>query len=171
MKKPSNPNNANQYQMDPRQKLCWDYYINPKSETFSNGYRSALKAGYEDSTSTLITVQDWFLEKLRNTNLFSKAEKVLNDMLEMPVEVHKIEGYGDDAREVIKTEPALVKIKQDTAKFVAERLGKDEGYSTRSEITGKDGKDLIVQTINYADTTAPQIPTETIPTEIPESNG
>jgi len=60
-------------------------------------------------------------------------------------------GYGEDAEweSVVRTEPALVKIKQDTAKFIAERVGKNEGYSTRTELTGKDGEKLIENQMSY----------------------
>lgn len=55
-KKPkTNPNGANQYLLDPRQIKCWEYYTNPKSETFSNAYQSAIRAGYENTTSLHIT--------------------------------------------------------------------------------------------------------------------
>lgn len=147
MSKKTNPNGANQYHIDPRQKKCWDYYIDPRSKTFSNGYRSAIKAGYTKGTAMMITTMPWFLGKLRRLELLPKSEKVLEEMLDMPVEVLKVEGYGDDRQEVVKTEPSLIKIKQDTAKFLAERLGKDEGYSLRSELTGKDGEDLIPDNI------------------------
>lgn len=141
--KETNPNGANQYVLDPRQKLCWDLYVNPKSKYFGNAYQAAQAVGYEESYAATITTQDWFKEKVRRLNMLGKAEKVLDDMLEMPVKVLDWEGSGEEKEQVVKTEPALVKIKQDTAKFLAERLGKDEGYSTRSEITGKDGADLI----------------------------
>ena len=134
--KPSNPNNANQYQLDPRQKLCWENYINPKSETFGNAYQSAMKAGYEEGTAAQITTVDWFIEKRRRLNMLSKAEKVLDETLEL-----------DTLDEKGIHNPSLLKIKQDSAKFVAERIGKDEGYSTRTEQTGKDGKDLIPNTL------------------------
>jgi hypothetical protein len=139
MAKPSNPNNANQYQLDPRQKLCWDYYIDPRSETFGNATQSAIKAGYEKATANQITTFDWFIEKRRRLNMLVKAEKVLEETLEM-----------DDMIDIVidgvpigkKREPALTKIKQDTAKFLASTQGKNEGYSTRSELTGADGKEL-----------------------------
>jgi len=123
-RKRSNPNNANQYQLDPRQKLCWDYYINPKSETFSNALKSALKAGYEPKTANQITTEKWFIERVRRMNLLGKAERNLNDILDLPLED--------------KTNIVL-----DASKFIAKTLGKDEGYSERTEMTGKDGKDLI----------------------------
>ena len=123
-KSKTNPNGANQYVLDPRQKMCWDLYINPKSETFGNAYQSALKAGYEKTSSTIITTENWFIEKLRRLNLLSKAERNLDNILDLPLE--------DKANIVL-----------DASKFVAKTLGKDEGYSERTEHTGKDGEPLI----------------------------
>lgn len=146
---PSNPNGANQFFLDPRQKLCWDFYVNPKSETFGNARQSAIRAGYEEKYANQITVSYWFVAKVRRLNLLGKAEKVLEDMLTMPVVVvdkfnqpkEDDDGFDEDGERelVVKTEPALIKIKQDTAKFIAERQGKDEGYSTRSEVSGPNG--------------------------------
>lgn len=146
----SNPNGANQYLLDPRQKLCWDSYVNPKSETFGNAYRSAVKAGYQDATAKHITKELWFLEKTRRLQLLGKAEKVLEEMLDMPVNKIEIEagnyenedGEIETSKQVLTTDPALVRIKQDTAKFIASTQGKNEGYSTRVENTGADGKEL-----------------------------
>lgn len=138
-----NPNGANQFQLDPRQNLCWGFYINPKSETFGNGTQSAIKAGYEPDYADQITTVAWFKGKLRRLNMLEKGEKVLDEMLEMPVKILKFEGSGEDRVEVVVTEPALVKIKQDTAKFITERLGKDDGYSSRSEVTGKGGESIM----------------------------
>lgn len=136
----TNPNNANQYVMDPRQKLCWEFYANPKSETFGNATQSAIKAGYEASYADVITTRPWFEGKVRRLNMLGKAEKVLDEMLDMPIEIMKLEKDSEgEYDEVVRTEPALVKIKQDTAKFIAERVGKNEGYSTRTEVTGAEG--------------------------------
>jgi hypothetical protein len=135
----SNPNGANQYNLDPRQKLCWDFYVNPKSETFGNALQSALKAGYEETYANQITVSEWFVEKVRRLNLLGKAEKVLEEMLELPVLIERTDRDGES---VVMTDTGLVKIKQDTAKFITERRGKDEGYSTRTEHTGANGEKL-----------------------------
>lgn len=140
---PSNPNNANQYQLDPRQSLCWSFYINPKSETFGNGTQSAIKAGYEPDYADQITTVAWFKGKLRRLNILDKAEKALEEMLDMPVMTTEWTGRGEEAEQIVITNPALVKIKQDTAKFAAQTLGKDEGYSSRNEVTGKGGESLM----------------------------
>jgi len=127
IKPKSNPNKANQFILDPRQKLCWDLYINPKSDTFGNATQSAIKAGYTVDTADVITNTDWFSGRLRRLNMLGKAEKVLDEMLTM------------DA-----IDSAEKKIKQDTAKFIAERLGKLEGYSARTEVTGENGEPLAL---------------------------
>jgi hypothetical protein len=154
-KKRNNPNGANQYKVDPRQSLFLSYYLNPKSETFSNGLQSALKAGYEEQTAKVLVSQcpDWLSEKLNNCKtekMAEKAERVLDEMLDMPVEVEDFDNDAMDEdreiRKVCKTEPALVRIKQDTAKFVAERLNKKK-WAARTEHTGKDGKPIVVQQI------------------------
>lgn len=138
----SNPNKANQYDIDPRQNLCWGFYVDPESETFSNATKSAIKAGYTPTTADQITTHDWFIGKTRRLNIRNKAEKVLEEMLDMPVNVLSWEGKGDEAEQVVQTEPALIKIKQDTAKFASERLGKDD-WSSRSELSGPGGSPLV----------------------------
>lgn len=123
----TNPNGANQYQLDPRQKLCWEFYIDPKSQTFGNAYKSALKAGYQNASSQQITDEPWFIEKVKTLNMLDKAEKNLNEFLE--IEDKKGERF---------------RVKADITKFVAERVGKAR-YSTRQEMTGAEGKDLTIQ--------------------------
>ena len=121
----TNPMGANQYVMDPRQKQCWDLYINPKSKTFGNATQSAIKAGYTKGTANMITTEDWFKGKLRRLNLLNKAERNLDKIMDLPLE--------DKANVVL-----------DASKFIAKTLGKDEGYSDRSELTGKDGESLLL---------------------------
>ena len=141
----TNPNKVNQHTApDPRQKLFLSNYLNPKSTTFSNAYQSALKAGYGEEYAKNILNQetDWLSETLDDDKMLRKAENVLDEMLDMPVVISKVDISDGEPKEVVKTEPALVKVKQDTAKFVAERRGKDR-WSNRTEVTGAGGKDLI----------------------------
>ncbi len=133
----TNPNGANQYNLDPRQRLCWDFYVNPKSETFGNALQSALKSGYEESYSRTITDTEWFCEKVRRLNMLSKAEKVLDRTLDLPA----VDEEG-------KVDVALLRVQTDVSKHLTSTLGKNEGYSTRIESTGKDGKDLPTPIIN-----------------------
>lgn len=125
--------------LTPQQELFLASYCNPKSPTFSNAVQSAIKAGYTETYANNITAEmpEWLLENLGDTKRLLKAEKVLDEMLEMDTEIEVETEEGG----YTKTDTGLVKIKQDTAKFVAERLGKQK-YSTRNELTGKDGKEL-----------------------------
>lgn len=116
---------GNQYKPDPRQAKFLEYYLDPKSKTFSNAYQSALKAGYEDEYAKVITSSskglEWLSEAVKDTYLIAKAEQNLKEFLEQ----------NDD-----------IKVKADITKFVSERLNKEK-YSTRSEHTGKDGETLV----------------------------
>lgn len=148
---PSNPNGANQFFLDPRQKICWEYYVNPKSETFANATQSAIRAGYEEKYARQIMVSDWFVAKVRRLNLLGKSEKVLDEVLDMPIKVIKydtVSGEDDDATDepetYLETDPAIVRVKLDAAKFVASTQGKDEGYSTRSELSGPNGGAITI---------------------------
>lgn len=111
-----------------RQQRCWAFYVNPESETFANAYQSARKAGYEAQYSEVITLQPWFKAQLARLNLLEKAEKKLEEALDLPVKT----GDGTTDKGVI-----------DVAKFVASTQGKHVGYSTRQELTGADGAPLI----------------------------
>lgn len=149
----TNPNGANQFLLDPRQKLCWESYVNPKSATFGNAYQSAISAGYEEAYARTITDSEWFREKVRRMNLLVKAERVLDETLDME-DINPILYNGApiilDGKALVKRDPALTKIKQDSAKFIASTQGKDEGYSNRTEHTGADGKDLPTPILTVA---------------------
>lgn len=131
MSNPPNPNGANQYLLDPRQKKCWEDYINPKSETFGNATQSAIAAGYEPDYADQITTVEWFKGKVRRLNMLSKAERNLDKVLDMSYE----DGDG-------KVQPDVMRAVIDVSKTIATTLGKSEGYSTRTEMTGANGKDL-----------------------------
>ncbi|HRF69826.1 MAG TPA: hypothetical protein PKV66_00180 [Candidatus Pelethenecus sp.] len=132
----TNPNGANGTTSDPREQKTWDIYVANLSKGIENAYKAAVEAGYSKDHAENITIQGWFKErkaKLKRKDMLSKSEKVLDETLDMPT-LDK-EGLVD---------PQLLKIKVDVAKTIATTLGKEEGYSTRSELTGKDGKDLKI---------------------------
>lgn len=131
-----NPNGANGTTSDPREQICWDNYVKRGLE---NAQQSALDAGYSEDHSRNITLQGWFKErlaKLKRKDMLSKAEKVLEKTLNYSTE---------DEEGKVKVD--LLRVQTDVAKTVVTTLGKDEGYSSRSEVTGKDGKELIPETI------------------------
>lgn len=130
---------ANQYREDPRQKLCWEFYINPRSKTFGNARQSAISAGYSVKSAAQVVNEPWFNTKYQRLNRVSKAEKVLDEILEMSTKNSKIVGSGDNVDYIEVEDPQLLRIKQDTAKFYLERL-KKKHYSLRTEVSGKNGE-------------------------------
>jgi len=131
----TNPNGANQYNLDPRQRMLWALYINPHSETFGNALQSALKAGYTEGTANQITTTEWFIGKVRRLQMLERAEKNLKEVLEM------------DVIEDTKINPQLLRIKTDVSTTMAKTLGK-EHYSEKQEIDIKSDGEPI-KTINY----------------------
>lgn len=136
----TNPNGANETTSDPREQKTWDIYVTKLANGIDNAYQSALEGGYEKSTAKNITMRGWFKdrkEELERKDMLSDAEKVLRKTLRYNVEkTNKETGETE-----IKTD--LLRIQTDVAKTVATTLGKDKGYSTRIENTGKNGQDLI----------------------------
>ncbi len=125
-------NELEEVYLDPRQKMMWRSYTDPKSPTFSNAAQSAIKAGYSEYYSHAITSKGWFKAYKRRYNLLQKAEKVLDKTLDM-------ETKDDAGRE----QADLLRVQNDAAKFVAKTLGKDEGYSERTEMTGANGESIV----------------------------
>jgi len=135
MENKTNKYGANGTTSDPREQVAWDFYVESITRGQENAYESAIKANYSEDSARNITMRDWFKErlgKLRKRDLLSKAEKVLNDTLDyVPVD------------EEGKVNVPLLAVQTKVATTIATTLGKDEGYSTRQEITGANGKDFI----------------------------
>lgn len=119
----TNPNGANQYQVDPRQIDFLKYYLDPKEkDTFSNAVRAGMKAGYtkEYSENILSLMPDWLSESIE------KRKRIL----------YKAEARGE---KLIDSEDE--RVAADMVKHFTKTLGK-EHYSERTEMTGKDGEAL-----------------------------
>lgn len=128
----------------PQQIAFIEYYFNPESDTFSNLTQSGVKAGFEFNYAENLNslMPKWFktaIEIYRDEDFLKDIDDELKKIAKMETISHV--KVGDEV--VIKQDPSLLKIKQDTLKFLAERLNKDK-YSTRSELTGKDGKKLKI---------------------------
>jgi hypothetical protein len=122
---PPNPNGANQTTSDPREQICWDFYVDSLRENRENAYESAIKAGYEESSAKNIRLREWFkerLEDLERKDMLSKAETKLAKTLTYEVETDKGE---------VKTD--LLRIQVDVSKHLTETLGKNKGYSKKVE--------------------------------------
>ena len=112
--------------LSPQQSLFIQYYTNPKSETFNNAYRSALKAGFSDNYASQILYKPypWLMEVnslIGDERRLKKAEENFNEYQNLD-----IRNGGD------KIDPAILANKMKVDFFLAERLNKAK-YSTRTE--------------------------------------
>lgn len=135
------------FPFDPRREEAWKNYITKGGTTFGNAYLSAIKADYSKGHAKQITSEKWWLDKARKSGLLAKAEKVLDEDLELETVVDVIGMFGpiinkETKKPFRKVDPDLRRIRQSAAGFVASRLGKNKGYSARTEVTGKDGEKL-----------------------------
>jgi phage terminase small subunit len=128
-------------ELNPQQAEFLANYTNPNSETFGNAKQSALKAKYSEEYSDNITglMPEWLKENIGDYRRLSKAEKVLDKVLEM-----------DAVDQEGKLDNQLLKTQTDVAKFVGSTIGKAK-YSTRNEITGKEGGSIEINIVKYDD--------------------
>lgn len=147
-KTPRKKKGGNQYMVDPRQSLFLANFLDTKSPTFSNALQSALSAGYAQEYAESITSQapDWLTERLgelNSENMLRKAERNLDEMLDLPTKVQAMGQFGPIwevkpskknpvGKPVMTFAPTLIKIKTDTSQFVAERLGKKK-YGSKGD--------------------------------------
>lgn len=116
-------------ELTPQQQLFLSGYLDPKSETWSNALQSALKAGYSQEYSESITAQmpSWLSESLGDASLTSKALVNLSDALD---------GALDQ-------EGGTKHIQWKATETTLKAMLKDK-FANRTELTGKDGKDLKI---------------------------
>jgi hypothetical protein len=138
----SSVSSANQYTSDPREQVMWDIYITKLTTGIDNAYQSALEAGYAEDTAKNVTLTGWYKdrkERLKRHDMLSKAEKKLEKILDYePVD------------EAGKLDVPLLRVQADVSKHVTSTLGKDEGYSTRTEQTGKGGGAIQIEGIEIS---------------------
>lgn len=151
----SNPNGSNATLPDPRQQICWDFYVESVSKGFPNATESAIKAGYEPSTAKDITSAGWFLarkEQLKRRGMYSKAERNLDKILDID--------YEEDG----KIRSDVLRVVADVSKSIVTTLGKDDGYSTKTETDlTSGGEKIAVNVIAYGNNIASPILTEELP--------
>jgi len=134
----TNPNGANQHTNDEREQLCWDFYVESVANGTTNAYESAIKAGYSHDHSRNITLQGWFkerLNRLKRKDMLSDAEKLLHKTLNY----EHVDSEG-------KINVPLLSVQTKVADSLVKTLGKDEGYSSRTEVTGKNGEPISTAT-------------------------
>jgi len=125
-KKPKNKKRvrANQYTVDPRQALFLGFYLDRENkETFSNGYQAAIEAGYSEEYAKVMksNMPDWLSESIKNANMIQKAERNVNEFLDLDCVNTGVTKKGD---EFTFTDPRLMRIKSENSHFILERLNR-----------------------------------------------
>ena len=139
-----NPNGANGTTSDPREQKAWDNYIESIANGKENAYQAAIDAGYEESSAKNITLRGWFKErlaKLKRKDMLSNAEKLLANVI-------TYEHIDYDGKVNVPLLAQQIKVSE----TLVTTLGKNEGYSSRQEVTGADGKELVIKVIDYDET-------------------
>ena len=125
----------------------WRWYLNPLSPSLLNATQSALNAGFPESQAKCVSQYKWFKRSELKANMLEVSEKTLQDMLTLDTTTTKI---TKDGVSITSEDAALIKIKQDTAKYVTSTLGKKD-YSPRTELTGKGGGSIKTQHVAIED--------------------
>jgi hypothetical protein len=113
--------------VDLRQEMMWELFTDRRSDTWNNATKSALKAGYAQSTAENITRETWFRNKIQQlSQLLPKAEDILWQDLNMNVS------------ENIN----LRRIRSATAIFICETVGKNK-YTKKVETENNTHINLI----------------------------
>lgn len=126
--KPTRTNNLSQGQrksakndgtdgVDLRQETMWELFTDRRSDSWNNATKSAIKAGYAESTAENITREQWFRNKIQQlAQLLPKAEDILWQDLNMDI--------GESVN--------LRRIRSATAMFICETVGRNK-YTKKLE--------------------------------------
>ena len=134
--------------LDPRQLSMLEFYMDPKSPTFCNIRQSSIRAGFGEEYAVHVGQTPWFQDaQITRKEMLMKAERNLNEALDLDVVEQAVGAFGplvekDTGKPIMKRNVKVMELKHDASKFIASRLGKSDGYSERTEVTGKDGQSL-----------------------------
>lgn len=112
-----------------------------------NAKQAALTAGYSETTAANITNLGWFKEKfqrLKRKDFLSKAERNLEKFLDL--DYSKLDDLGNEVVDIDKA-----RLVADMTKLTVTTLGKDEGYSSKSQIDQKVSGEVQIKAVSYAD--------------------
>lgn len=138
-------------QRDPRSELAWEFYVKSWREGKPNAKQAGLNAGYAYNTAVNLSNFKWFKDKkdkLRRSNMLTKAERNLSRMLNLDYSKIKVLADGTEEETIDRD---VLRVVADVSKTIVTTLGKDMGYSTKTEIDGKMGGEINIKSISYAD--------------------
>lgn len=130
----THPSLRNQNQSNERREKCWNLYLKSVREGNPNGRQAARDAGFSENTAINIGNMAWFKErkdKLRRSKMMNNAERNIARILNMGYTELKTLEDGT-TKEV--TDKDVLRIVADMSKTIVTTLGKDLGYSSKTEV-------------------------------------
>lgn len=134
-----------------RRQLCWDLYIKSLKTDKPSARQAALDAGFSPNTAINIRSMAWFKENmktLRKSAMYSKAQRNIARILDLDYSKMKILEDGSEEESIDKD---VLRVVADISKTVVTHLGKDDGWSTKTEVAGKMDSEIKINSISYAD--------------------
>lgn len=128
------PSLRNKNQDNTRREKCWNIYLKTVRDGNPSARQAAREAGFSENTALNIGNMAWFKEKkdkLRRSKMMNNAERNIARILNMGyTEIKKLEDGSD--KEVVDKD--VLKIVADMSKTIVTTLGKDMGYSSKTEV-------------------------------------
>lgn len=128
------PSLRNKNQDNARREKCWELYMKSVRDGNPNARGAARLAGFSENTAINIRNMRWFKDrndKLRRSKMMTNAERNIARMLNLGLTRLKTLEDGS-TEEVFDVERA--RIVADMSKLIVTTLGKDEGWSTKTEV-------------------------------------
>ncbi len=128
------PKLRNKNQDNNRRELCWNLYLKTVREGNPSAHKAAIEAGFSPNTAINISSMRWFKDKkdnLRRSKMMSNAERNISRILNLGLTRIKKDENGNE-EEVF--DPDKARIVADLSKLIVTTLGKDMGYSSKTEV-------------------------------------
>ena len=134
-----------------RQEKAWAAYVQSWKDGSPSAYKAGIAAGYTPATAHNLSSFKWFKEKkdkLRRSKMMSNAERNLSRILNMDYKKMKLMPDGSMQESV---DNDTLRIVADISKTIVTTLGKDVGYSTKTEVGGGMNSEISIKSVSYAD--------------------
>ena len=134
-----------------KQELFWTIWLRLWREGRPSILAAGQAAGFSLNTSRNIGATQWFKDRkatLKRKSMFSRAEANIAKILS---EEYKTMQLQDDGSQKVFIDKDVMKVVADVSKTVVTHLGKDDGWSTKTEVQGNMGGNINIKSISYAD--------------------
>lgn len=117
-----------------RREKCWELYVKSVRDGNPSARAAAIAAGFSENSAINIRGMRWFKDrndKLRRSKMMTNAEKNIARILNLGLT--KIRKLEDGSEEEV-FDPDRARIVADMSKMIVTTLGKDDGYSSKTEV-------------------------------------